>query len=1585
VSRTALVQGVGSPTVGGRRQKMQETAKFSLLLMVLVVSLVAPECFCQGYARLHPMGDIDGNRIVDLEDLRILADQWLNPGCLEPGCEADLDGQNSINVVDFAILAENWGANENTPVISEFLVLNGSKEPLEEGELLDEDGDSSDWIEIYNPTDAAVNLKGWYLTNDANDLRRWELPYIQISPGQFKIIFASEKNRDDPDDELHTNFCLNGGAGFLALVKPDGKTIAHAYDYPQQFGDISYGLADPNSSTSTTQVLVPELTDAKALIPTDGVLGLSWIATDFNDSSWLKGPTGVGYNYGTLIGLDVSAMRYNNATAYIRILFEMDDLSNLEGLKLLMNYDDGFIAYLNGCLIDASTYAPANPQYNSSNNGNDHTAVGFEEFPLPDDYIDYLQIGTNVLAIHGLNKNTSSSDLLILPKLTVNKTETIDFSSAVEGYFFDPTPGRFNGGIVINLGPAIRNVTENPPQPTDTQNLIITAQVTETFEPVAWVKLFYRVDFGSETGIQMFDDGLHNDEAAADFIYGAVIPPGASGPSDCVRWFVTASDVNNNISRNPLFLVNSGNRQSPQYFGTVVSDPSINTVLPVFHYFVQDTAAEGTRTGTRASLFFLGEFYDNVHIRLRGGYTTHGRKIGFNDGHHFCFDPNLPRVDEINLNEKGADPTYMRQVMGWETYINAGQPGSISFPLHVRRNGSFLDVRIFIEQEDRDMLRRNGLDPDGALYKMYDDLQNGQIDGEGVHEKKTRLDESAGDLLALAAGINTTNPSRNAFVFDNVNIPAMVNYWASSVIMHENDHTHKNYYAYRDTQDAVNNPDGTNEWMFLPWDKDLTFGINNGIGGIIADQDWPGDVRSPSHPFYGCSEHQKNDYQWNCLIDALHDNPVTRQIYLRRLRTLMDTLLQPPGTPAGELKFEKRINELTAQFDADPSFINLVGSSTFHNNVNLIKTAYLAVRRPHLFVNHSIHNPAYNQNAGIPDAQPDSVTINFGTILFNPPSGNQDEEYIQLNNPNAIAVDISGWRLEGGVQHIFPPGTVIPAGGSLYVTPNAVAFRNRTTSPKGGEQRFVQGNYKGHLSSWGETINLLNSNRTLVSTVTYTGNPSDQQRYLRITEIMFNPAQGGAFDNEQYEFIELKNIGTASLPLLGVKFTEGIYFSFPFPNIDLPPGGYVVVAKNQTAFASRWTVPDGVQVLGPYDGQLSNSAENVKLDDSTNSTIWDFTYRDGWFSITDGGGFSLTIRDPNSSDLNNWDSKSGWRTSAYVGGSPGWDDSSQMPDRGTIVINELLAHSHGEAADWIELFNTSGQTVNIGGWFLSDNDANLQKYEIAEGTTIGPSDYFVFYQDANFSNPNDPGCHEPFALSENGETVSLHCGRDGQLMGEMDIEEFDASETGISFGRYQKSTGTYNFVAMSENTPWKKNAYPKVGPIVISEIMYHPDPNVADKDAEYVELLNISASPVSLQEYDPIQSIYVPWRFIDEGGISFDFPPGVTIVSGEYLLLVKNKNIFDAYYPGVPGGVKIFQWENGNLSNGGEKIELSKPGDEVAGVRYYIQVDRVNYDDELPWPATPDGSGASLNRLFPQLYGNDPNNWSAATPSPASP
>ena len=502
---------------------------------------------------------------------------------------------------------------------------------------------------------------------------------------------------------------------------------------------------------------------------------------------------------------------------------------------------------------------------------------------------------------------------------------------------------------------------------------------------------------------------------------------------------------------------------------------------------------------------------------------------------------------------------------------------------------------------------------------------------------------------------------------------------------------------------------------------------------------------------------------------------------------------------------------------------------------------------------------------------------------------------------------------------------------------------------------------------------------------------------LRITEIMFHPLETGGPEDANEEFIELKNISaTTAINLALVRFTNGI--DFTFSNLELGAGDYVVVVKKQSAFAAAHPGFTGV-IAGEYTGSLDNAGERIELIDAIGQTIHNFRYRDGWFNITDGMGFSLTIKDPNNADPNEWDSKSGWRTSVHVNGSPGWDDSGEIPPAGTVVINEVLAHSHDDASDWIELHNTTNAPVDIGGWFLSDSGVNLTKYEIAEGEYIDPCGYFVLHQDPNFGVLTDPGTHEAFALSENGETVYLHVGRDGELMGFMDEEQFDASETGVSFGRYRKSTGTYNFVPMDHNTPGWENAYPKVGPIVIAEIMYHPtdpcvgDPYTNDSEFEYIELYNVTGSPVTLREWDNVKGIFVPW-WID--GVAYTFPASTTISANTRLIVARNPAAFTHRYGALPGGVQLLG-PCGKMKNEGETIQLSKPGDEMLAapdVYYGIRVDRVNYSDgshdedfpELPggdpWPIGPDGWGYSLTKTWPHLYGNDPNNWTAQLPSP---
>ncbi|MGE5294941.1 MAG: lamin tail domain-containing protein, partial [Solirubrobacterales bacterium] len=278
--------------------------------------------------------------------------------------------------------------------------------------------------------------------------------------------------------------------------------------------------------------------------------------------------------------------------------------------------------------------------------------------------------------------------------------------------------------------------------------------------------------------------------------------------------------------------------------------------------------------------------------------------------------------------------------------------------------------------------------------------------------------------------------------------------------------------------------------------------------------------------------------------------------------------------------------------------------------------------------------------------------VAIGDYDYDPDSGNQDEEYIELVNPNAYAVDISGWQLDGGVEHTFAVGTVLLAGGQLYVSPNAKAFRSRATGPRGGQGLFVQGDYKGHLSSWGETVSLLDSSGRIVDTLTYAGTPSEQQQNLRITEIMYNPGEGG-FDNGLYEFIELRNIGTTAVMLDGVSLTEGVSYTFQQGgNVSLAAGECIVIVRDRPAFISRYG--DGVRLApGIFTGNFDNGGEKIKLEDAAGGTILDFKYRDTWYPGTDGLGFSLVIEDAMDPDLDHWDKSSSWQPSSEEGGSPG--------------------------------------------------------------------------------------------------------------------------------------------------------------------------------------------------------------------------------------------------------------------------------------------------------------------------------------------
>ena len=265
----------------------------------------------------------------------------------------------------------------------------------------------------------------------------------------------------------------------------------------------------------------------------------------------------------------------------------------------------------------------------------------------------------------------------------------------------------------------------------------------------------------------------------------------------------------------------------------------------------------------------------------------------------------------------------------------------------------------------------------------------------------------------------------------------------------------------------------------------------------------------------------------------------------------------------------------------------------------------------------------------------------------------------------------------------------------------------------------------------------------------------------------------------------------------------------------------------------------------------------------------------------------MTIQHPASTPVTAWSTAAAWRPSVVPGGSPGSDDSGAIPEAGAVVINELLANPAGGGHDWIELYNTTDQALDLGGWFLSDEADDLTKYEIAQGTILMPHAYLVLAEDLHFGNPSDPGCHEPFGLSRSGESAYLCSGAAGRITGYREHAQFGASEAGVTLGRYVDWAGGVHFVPLREATPGAANADPAVGPIVISEILYHAD---GAGDEEYVELQNVGETEVTL--YDPVRG--APWRFTgtsDQGDVELLLPqdPPITLGPRGYLVLAKDR------------------------------------------------------------------------------------------------
>ncbi len=647
---------------------------------------------------------------------------------------------------------------------------------------------------------------------------------------------------------------------------------------------------------------------------------------------------------------------------------------------------------------------------------------------------------------------------------------------------------------------------------------------------------------------------------------------------------------------------------------------------------------------------------------------------------------------------------------------------------------------------------------------------------------------------------------------------------------------------------------------------------------------------------------------------------------------------------------------------------------------------------------------------------PDLLNLRLTEIHYNPlPLDgyiSDSLEFIELKNTGSTLLDIGDLEFIDGVNYMFPGDAKLQPDSFFVIASNAAAFNQRYGFDPNGV-------FEGQLKNSGERIELFdNVSYDIIISQSYSdsgawpknadgagyslvpinmnperdetapefwrsstklhGSPDQDDEpkifdstlfNLRMTEINYHPLYNlDTLGGDSLEFIELKNTGTKVIDLTDVEFTAGIDYAFA-SGTTLQPGAFIVLAANAQWFEDRYqVVPFDV-----YDGQLKNSGETITLQDvKANDTILSITYADRspWPEKADGEGWSLVplYTDPPREEQN---IPAAWRQSFRINGSPGKDD----PD--VVLVNEVLPHTDEPQVDAIELYNPGTSDVDIGGWFLTDRKVDPVKFRIPDSTIISAGGYKVFTA-ADF---NKDTTYASFGLSELGDDAYLMSDSTG-CRGYCHGCSFGALENRRSYGRYiVPSTGNEVFVPMKDVTLGEANTGPLVGPLVISEVMYHSQ----DGNSDYIEITNISNQEVTFYDKEYPDNT---WR-ID--GVAFSFPKASRIKSGESVVVFSDQTTdvdFRSKYS-VAAGVQLFDF-NGSLSDSSANLKLEKPlepekdtvGTVISTTVYYMEYEKVSYNNQSPWPAGATGSGSSLTRKSTKEFGNDPANWQVAAPTP---
>ena len=548
----------------------------------------------------------------------------------------------------------------------------------------------------------------------------------------------------------------------------------------------------------------------------------------------------------------------------------------------------------------------------------------------------------------------------------------------------------------------------------------------------------------------------------------------------------------------------------------------------------------------------------------------------------------------------------------------------------------------------------------------------------------------------------------------------------------------------------------------------------------------------------------------------------------------------------------------------------------------------------------------------------------------------QDGEYddwIELYNNGSSSIDLGGYYLSDDSTDItqwqFPTGTVIAANDYLIVW-----------ADNDENQTGLHANFK--LSASGEDIVLADAAGVILDCISYPSQVTDES-YGRspngtgsfqsmhasynaenissvvvvsdvvINEFMASNASTIADPDGEYDdWIELYNNGSTAIDLGGYRLTDDVsdlsLFEFP-AGTSIAAGGYLIV------WADKDTLQSGYHAYF----KLSSSGETIYFVDPSGNILDEISYAAQLDDFSYG-------RYPNG-------------TGDFQSMTPSYNTvntSLLISTAGNVVINELMASNgttvadqDGEYDDWIELYNNDSSSIDLGGYYLSDDSTDITQWQFPAGTVIGANDYLIVWAD---NDENQTGLHTNFKLSASGEDVILS-DTSGMIIDQI---SFTTQVTDSTYGRYPNGTGDFEMMFPTYNDENVQSVQVLAGDVVINEFMASNDTSATDPAGEYedwIELYNNSSTAIDLSGY---------YLTDDASDLSlFRFPAGTSIPANGYLIVWADKDTLQTGYHA-----------NFKLSVSGESIYLANASGTIID-----QISYITQSTDLTYARYPNGTG----------------------------